>query len=81
MKPVPGPSGAAITTRLPLSPEDESVLDAMADHLGRLRRADLARVNRPMPLDSGLDEEGKRQARRDRLNSRKTGLTAQSSSR
>lgn len=28
VKPVPGPSGAAITTRLRTTPEDDSVLDA-----------------------------------------------------
>ena len=38
VKPVPGPSGAAITTRLRTTPEDEAVLDAVAGHLGRLRR-------------------------------------------
>ena len=30
VKPVPGPSGAAITTRLRITPADESVLDAVA---------------------------------------------------
>jgi IS605 OrfB family transposase len=71
----------AITTRLRTSPEDEAVLDLVAAHLGRLRRADLARVCRPEPPDTGLDEAGKRQARRDGRNSRKQGITAQSSSR
>lgn len=81
VKPVPGPSGAAITTRLRLTPDDEFVLNAVAEHLGRLRRADLARVSRPAPLDPSTDVDAKRQDRRDRLNSRKTALTAQSSSR
>ena len=81
VKPVPGPSGAAITTRLRTTPEDEAVLDAVAGHLGRLRRADLARVCRPVPLDPSLDDAGKRQARRDRLNFRKQCLTALSSAR
>lgn len=81
VKPVPGPSGAAITARLRTTPADEAVLDAMAGHLGRLRRTDLARVCRPAPLDPGLDDAGKRQARRDGLNSRKQALTAESSAR
>jgi IS605 OrfB family transposase len=77
--PVAGPSGAAITTRLRTTPADEAVLDAVAGHLGRLRRADLAQVCRPaLPVaDSGEC----RQARRDGLNSRKRYLTALSSSR
>ena len=53
----------------------------MAAHLGRLRRTDLARVCRPVPLALGLDDNGKRQARSVRLNGRKGELTAQSSSR
>jgi len=81
VKPVAAPTGAAITTRLRLTSEDEHVLDLVAAHLGRLRRADLARVSRSVPLAAGLDEDGKRQARRDRLNSRKAALTAESSSR
>ncbi len=81
VRPVPGPSGAAITTRLRTTPEDEAVLDAVAGHLGRLRDADLARVCRPVPLDPSLDDAGRRQARRDGLNSRKQGLTALSSAR
>ena len=81
VKPVPGPSGAAITTRLRTTPEDEAVLDAVAGHLGRLRRADLAHVCRPVPPAPGLDDAGKRQARRDGLNSRKRGLTTLSSAR
>jgi hypothetical protein len=81
VKPVAGPSGAAITTRLRTTPEDEMVLDAVAAHLGRLRRADLAAVCRREPLPAGLDADGRRQARRERLNHRKTALTAQSSAR
>jgi hypothetical protein len=78
---VPGPSGAAITTRLRTTSADEVVLDAVAGHLGRLRRVDLARVCRPVSADPGLDDAGKRQARRDGLNWRKKELTALSSAR
>jgi hypothetical protein len=67
VKPVAGPAGVAITTRLRTSPEDEDVLDLVAEHLGRLRRADLASVTRPRPVDPALDGAAKRQARRDRL--------------
>jgi IS605 OrfB family transposase len=81
VKPVAGPSGAAITTRLLTTPADDAVLDAVAGHLGRLRRTDLARVCRPAPLATGMGEAGNRQARRDGLNSRKQGLTALSSAR
>ena len=81
VKPVPGPSGAAITTRLRTTPEDDTVLDAVAGHLGRLRRADLAHVCRPVPPGSSLDDEAKREARRDVLNARKRAITAESSSR
>ena len=81
VKPVPGPSGAAITTRLRTTPEDDTVLDAVAGHLGRLRRADLAHVCRPVPLGPTLEDEARRQARRDVLNARKQAITAESSSR
>ena len=40
----------AITTRLRTSNADEAMLDAVAAHLGRLRRADLSAVCRPQPL-------------------------------
>ena len=53
--PVPGPFGAAITTRLRVTETDIVVLDAVAEHLGRLRRADLTAVSRPEPLDPSLD--------------------------
>jgi hypothetical protein len=43
VKPVAGPFGVAITTRLWTSNADEAMLDAVAAHLGRLRRADLRR--------------------------------------
>ncbi|MGH3557431.1 MAG: hypothetical protein ACRDTK_08060 [Mycobacterium sp.] len=79
--PVAGPSGVAITTRLQTTPAEEHVLDLVAEHLGRLRRADLAAVTRPEPLDPTLAGEARRQARRDRLNTRKTVLTAESSAR
>jgi hypothetical protein len=81
VKPVAGPAGAAITTRLRVTPEDERVLDLVAEHVGGLRRADLAAVSRPAPLDPAMDDEARRQARRDRLNTRKKALTAQSSAR
>jgi hypothetical protein len=81
MKPVAGPSGAAITARLRTTPEDEFVLDAVADHVGRLRRADLTAVCRPQPLAAGLDTEARRRVRREWLNHRKGALTAQSSAR
>jgi hypothetical protein len=81
VKPVAGPSGVAITTRLRTTPADEQVLDLVAEHLGRLRRADLARICRPVPLEPTMDAAAKRQARRDRLNTRKKALTTQSSAR
>jgi hypothetical protein len=68
-------------TRLWTTPEDERVLDLVVDHLGRLRRADLATVTQPQPLDPAMDDAAKRQARRNRLNNRKTALTAESSAR
>jgi IS605 OrfB family transposase len=81
VKPVAGPAGAAITTRLRTTPGDERVLDLVAEHLGGLRRADLAAITRPEPLDRAMDETAKRQARRDRRNIRKKTLTAESSAR
>ncbi|HET9875005.1 MAG TPA: hypothetical protein VFQ37_04485 [Mycobacterium sp.] len=81
VKPVAAPSGAAITTRLRTTPGDERVLSLVAGHLGRLRRADLARVCRPGGVDSRLGGESKHRLRRDRLNTRKKALTASSSSR
>jgi IS605 OrfB family transposase len=79
VKPVAGPSGVAIATRLRTTPDDERVLDLVAEHLGRLRRADLAAVSRPEP--STFDGEARRQERRDMVNTRKTALTAESSAR
>jgi hypothetical protein len=81
VKPVVGPCGVAITTRLRTSDADEAVLDAVADHLGRLRRADLAAVCRAQPLPARLDEVGGHQFRRRPLNCRKVALTTQSSAR
>jgi IS605 OrfB family transposase len=81
VKPVAAPGGVAITTRLRTTPEDESVLDLVAEHLGSLRREDLGRVCRPVPLDPSLDGAANRQVRRDRRNTRKKALTAQSSAR
>jgi hypothetical protein len=71
----------AITSRLRTTPQDEQVLDLVADHVGRLRRADLARVCHPVPVDPGLDDAAKRLAHRHRLNTRKKGLTAVTSAR
>jgi hypothetical protein len=70
VKSVAGPSGVAITTRLRTT-RAEHVLDLVAEHLGRLRRADLARVCQPVSLEPRLDAVTKRQVRRDRLNTRK----------
>jgi IS605 OrfB family transposase len=81
VKSVPGPSGAAIRTRLRVTSADETVLDAVAGHLGRLRRADLARVCRPVPLAASPGGAGERSASRDGLNSRKQALTVLSSAR
>jgi hypothetical protein len=81
VKPVARQCGAAITTRLRTTPEDERMLDLVADHLGRVRRADLAAISRPVPLDPAMADTAMRQARRDRLNNRKTALTAESSAR
>ncbi|PJE02578.1 MAG: transposase [Mycobacterium sp.] len=81
VKPVAAPAGVAIETRVRTTCADDRVLDAVAEHLGRLRRADLAAVSRPAPVDSTLDAAGCRQARRDRLNARKKALTGQSSAR
>lgn len=67
VKPVAGPSGAPITTRLPTTPADEYVLSRVAAHLGRLRRADLAQRSRPVPVDPALEDEAQRRVRRDRL--------------
>ena len=75
------PSGAAVTTRLRTTPDDDQVLNLVAAHLGRLRRADLAAASRPVPFPPGLDAGQLRQARKGRLNRRKRALTAQSSSR
>jgi len=67
-----GSEGVAITTRVATTPDDDQVLDVIAAHVGRLRRADLARVVRPVGVDPSLDGDAKRQVRRDRLNARKT---------
>jgi hypothetical protein len=81
VKPVAGPTGAAITTRLRTTRQEEDVLDLVAEHLGRLRRADLARSCCPARMDPSLDEESKHQVRKDRLSTRKKALTAESSAR
>lgn len=81
VKPVAAPSGVAISTRLWTTADDERVLDVVAQHMGRLRRADLARAVRPESPDPELDGERRRRVRRDRLNTRKAGLTGQSSAR
>lgn len=79
--PVAAPSGVAVETRLRTTAADDRVLDAVAEHLGCLRRADLAAVCQPVPVDPGLGADARRQVRRDRLNARKKALTARSSSR
>ncbi|ETB46596.1 hypothetical protein O981_27605 [Mycobacterium avium 10-5560] len=71
----------AVSTRLRTTLVEDQILDQVAEHLGRLRRADLAAVCRPVPLDSGAEADERRQVRRTRLNTRKKRLTAQSSSR
>jgi IS605 OrfB family transposase len=81
VKPVAAPSGVSIMTRLRTTAADERLLDLVAEYVGRLRRADLAGVVRPQPVDPALDGVARRRARRDRLNTRKGGLTAQSSAR
>ena len=55
VKPTAGPSGVAINTRLRTTRGDVHVLDLVATHLGRLRRADLAAVTRPQPLEQARD--------------------------
>jgi IS605 OrfB family transposase len=81
VKEVASPSGVTITTRLWTTPTDDNVLNLVADHLGRLRRADLAVRTRPETLGSTLDGTAKHEVRRERLNNRKSALTAQSTSR
>ena len=81
VKPVAGPSGVTIGTRLRTTSEDEGVLDLVAEHLGALRRADLTAVCRPQQLPTDMDTDARRQERRDRLNTRKAALTAESSAR
>ncbi|WP_343601715.1 hypothetical protein [Mycobacterium sp.] len=81
VKPVASPSGCAITTRLRTTPADEYVLDAVAAHLGRLRRADLAATSQRAPVDPRWDSDQRQQVRRNRLNARKKTLTAVSSAR
>jgi len=81
VKPVPGPSATAVATRLRVTATDEAVLDAVAGHLGRLRRADLAAASRPSLPGHGLDAVGQRQDGPNGLNRRKRDLTALSSAR
>jgi hypothetical protein len=81
VKPVGAPSGVAIGTRVRTTLEDERVLGLVAEHLGGLRRADLAAVSCAAPVDSGLDAQERRQVRRARLNTRKKALTALCSAR
>lgn len=54
-------------------PEDEFVVDAVADHVGRIGRADLAARCYAEPLAAGLDADACRPVRRERLNSGKEG--------
>lgn len=81
VKPVAAPAGVAISTRLRTTTEDERVLDLVAAHLGRLRRADLVAVSHEQPLDATLSAEDRRTVRRGRLNARKKTLTGRSSAR
>lgn len=81
MKPVAALAGVAIGTRVRTTSAEDRVLDLVAEHLGRLRRADLAAVSRVVPVDAGLGADERRQVRRDRLNARKKALTGQSSAR
>jgi IS605 OrfB family transposase len=81
VKPVPAPFGAAVTTRLRATQTDIVVLNAVAEHLGRLRHADLIATSHPEPVNPGLDGPGRLQAARDALNARKRDLTALSSAR
>jgi hypothetical protein len=81
VKPVAGPTGIAIVTRLRITQADDAVLQALAGHLGRLRHVDLAAVSRPEPSDPDLDGQRRRQAYRAALNARKRDLTALSSAR
>lgn len=80
-KPVAAPAGASTATRLRTSTDDELVLDAVAAHLGGLRRADLAAISHRPPPDPQLNDAQRRQARRNELNARKKALTARSSAR
>jgi hypothetical protein len=80
VKPVAAPSGIAVTTRLRTTAADQAVLDAVAEHLGSLRRADFARQSNPAQSAADLDTV-ERQVRRGRTNSRKRDLTALSSAR
>jgi IS605 OrfB family transposase len=81
VKPVAAPGGITLTTRLRLSGQDAQVLNTVAEHLGRLRRADLAAHSRREPVDAALDAKTRRQQQRASTNSRKKVLTAQTSSR
>jgi IS605 OrfB family transposase len=81
VKPVAAPSGVAVGARLRTTADEDRVLDLVAEHLGRLRRADLAAVSHPVPLDPRLDDDGRREVRRGRLNARKKQLTRLSSAR
>jgi hypothetical protein len=67
-------------TRLWVTPADETALDAVAAHLGRLRRADLAQTCRSAWSTAGTGET-EWQGRRDTLNARKRDLTALSTAR
>ena len=81
VKPVAAPSGVAISTRLRTTPEDEHVLDLVAEHLGGLRRADLARACHPVPLDPSAGRRGQVAGAPGSANKRKKSLTAESSAR
>jgi hypothetical protein len=67
VKPVAAPAGVAISTRVRTTGEDDQVLDLIAEHLGSLRRSDLAAVSHSQLLDLRSDAQGRQQARRTRL--------------
>jgi IS605 OrfB family transposase len=81
VKPVATPAGVAITARLRTTPEDEHVLDLVAQQLGNLRHADLAAISRAQHLGTAEDGVARQYPRREFLNKRKKSLTAASSAR
>lgn len=74
VKEVAPPSGCATSTRIHTTSGDDQVLDALAEHLGLLRRRDLAAHSRQ-------EHPASVKQRRRNTNTRKHKLTAASSSR